>query len=186
VAGTIICTAVGLTGALWLWHSNNAPRQVAIISARIVPEHEEVGSIEWKFDRPNSIFDYSRRGESVWIDGIEIRAVNRTGQPLQNPKADIRPDRMGKDILLNLALGDVRIDLSKGFVILPGNEFTLVSTSEIKEGSNGILADQFLPKFGGLTFTFRHDGGETFTRYFSPDEIEQQISRIKQQSRKSL
>lgn len=186
VIGMIVCAMIGVTGALWAWRSGSGERHVFFISARIIPEHDESGSIEWKFDQTNSIFIYSRRGGAMWIEGLEFRAVNRTGQPLKNPIARVRADRMDKDVPLNLAIGDARIDLSKGFVISPGIEFRLVSRFDIQKNPDGIPADQFQEKFGGLTFFFTHDGGESFTHYFAPDEIEQQITTIKQQSRKPL
>lgn len=186
VTGMIVCAAIGLTGVLWAWHSNNGERHVFIIHARIVPDREEAGPIEWKFDRPHSIFDYAKRGDALWIEGLEFRAVNRTGQPLQNPVARVRADRMDKDITLNLAIGDMRVDLSKGFIISPGMEFGLVSRFDVQKNPAGIPAGEFLEKFGGLTFIFSHDGGEPFMRYFSPDEIGQRISAIKRLSRKPL
>lgn len=186
VLGTIVCVTIGLTGVLWAWRSSNGERPVFVVSSRIVPDHDEAGPIEWKFDQPHSIFDYSRRGDAMWIEGFEFRAVNRTGQLLKNPLARVRADRMDKEVLLNLAIGDTRIDLSKGFIISPGREFGLVSRFDIQKDPAGILADQFLERFGGLTFTFSHDGGESFTRCFSPHEIEQHISAIKRESRKSL
>jgi hypothetical protein len=186
VVGVIVCATIGLTGVLWAWRSGNGERYVFVVSARIVPDRDEAGPVEWKFDQPNSIFDYSRRGDALWIEGLEFRAINRTGQPLQNPVARVRADRMDKDVALNLAIGDAWIDLSKGFIISPGIEFGLVSKFDIKKKPDGVPADQFQEKFGGLTFIFSYDGGDSFTRYFTPDEIEQQILTIKRSSRKPL
>lgn len=186
VTGMIVFAAIGLTGVLWAWRSSNGERHVFVVSARIVPDRDEAGPLEWKFDQPNSILDYSRRGDALWIEGLEFRAVNRTGQSLQNPMARIRADRMDKDVVLNLAIGDARIDLSKGFIISPGIEFRLISKFDIKKNPDGIPADQFQEKFGGLTLIFSRDGGESFMRYFPPDEIGQQIMTIKRQSRKPL
>ncbi|HUD85699.1 MAG TPA: hypothetical protein VMR17_04560 [Xanthobacteraceae bacterium] len=186
----VIGVAVGYVAlARWMalppFHRNN-DHDVSIIRARALPARSERLPIEWQFGPPYSIFDYDRSNGETWIKGFEIRAKNRTGETLERLRADIRADRDNRDFELNLAIGDVVVDLGKSqdFDIAPGEEMRLVAPlPAIRDsGPEGIPADEIVNHLGGLTFTFRSRGADVFSKYFSPAEVEEQVSRIKQQS----
>jgi hypothetical protein len=185
-----VCAAVGYM-ALAQWAAlppfrRSEGHHVSIIRARIMPDREEHLPIEWQFGPSYSIFDYDRSNGQTRIKGFEIRAKNRTGETLDRLRADIRADRDNQDFQLDLAIGDVVIDLGKSqdFDIAPGEEMRLVAPlpSIRDSGPEGIPADEIVNHLGGLTFTFRSRGADTFSKYFSTAEIEEQLSRIKQQS----
>jgi hypothetical protein len=183
--GLAVTLFVVLTYRFWARFPRDEVRASIVLVTGNPSRHEERQPIDWQFGPPLFIFDYYRSNGQTFVTGFEIHAKNRTGDVLVNPRASMRSDRDGQNFELNLALGNGVVNLGKDFHMWPpGGDMVLVAPlpSANATGPEGIPADDLVGKLGGLTFTFDSDGAATFTRYFSADDLEEQVAGIKRQS----
>jgi hypothetical protein len=189
LTGATLCGAVALTGAWEIWRSYDAPRQIAMVTARTVGAPGGDDDVEWMFEDPRSIFLHSRRpGDVPWIDGIRIFAKNLSARPLSNLSAVVRSHKAGRDMRMIVVLDDRQMDAGEPQTVPPMSAFSLryVIAAAPDDRVTGIPAAQFLRAFGDLEFMFGYNTRQMFTRLVSVPEIEQQLLRIEREARAAV
>src|SRR5258708_23266844 len=146
LVGATLCGAVALAGAVDMWRSYGAPRQIAMVTAKTVGAPGGDDDVEWKFEDPRSIFLHSRRpGDALWIDGIRIFAKNLSDRPLGNLTAVVRSHQAGREMKMSLVVNDRQVGTSGAQSVPPRSEFSLlyIIPSMLDDRVSGIPAAQF-------------------------------------------
>jgi uncharacterized membrane protein YidH (DUF202 family) len=138
--------------------------------------------IEWRFDKPVTIFWYARRpGEAVRIGAIVINATNKSDFALKNVSAIITADMKTAQVFTMRVNphGTIMEPTESAKLIPPRAKFDLTL-------SIGLSAEDFLNQYGTIHFDFSYEqNGSTssFGEQFSFSYIEDQIAFIEDKTK---
>jgi hypothetical protein len=135
----------------------------------------------WLFDEPgtSSVLTLSRSDKDVRVSGLSIAGRNASNQPLTEVQGKIKPDttRGYMDLSLSLDGGDGGDPTL--LTIPPGAGFSLHYM--LPDQPEGLPADSFLEKFGGVIFTlhYTYAGAQrSFICYFSRSRLEAELHKV--------
>jgi len=132
--------------------------------------------VAWLFDQQEgpSLFALSDRGATV--TGFRIEGENTSGQPLNDVKAVLIPDRNAGNLELALSLNSHSTDEPLR-TIPPGAQFSLAYTlSNYLTGPSDI----FVEKCGGVIFTFHYTHAgvrKAVIWYLSPSRLRTELRK---------
>ncbi|MBM3544748.1 MAG: hypothetical protein FJX44_09640 [Alphaproteobacteria bacterium] len=165
-----------------------------ILRAIPVADPDPAGPIAWGFEAADEPFDHrmvftlAGTPQAVRINGLLIRAVNISDQPLTSVEGVIRPDTQHPDLKLILDVDpstqhdpkEVDIDITssiKADTIPPQAPFHLIYAFP----GDGLSVEEFIDTYGGLTLNVRYevDGKQrTVIQYLSPEMLRDQLYDI--------
>jgi hypothetical protein len=137
--------------------------------------------IEWRFDKPATLFWYSRKpGEAVRIEAIVINATNKSDFALKNVSATITADMQEQKLAMRVNPHGTYIKPEKSATLIPPRA-SFDITLPI-----GLSAEDFLAQYGALKFSlqFEENGSKAgYHEQFSLSYIEDQIAFIEEKTR---
>jgi hypothetical protein len=144
--------------------------------------------IEWRFDKPATIFMYSRKpGDAVRIEAIVINGTNTSDFALKDVSALLTAD-MKSSQLFTMRVNPHGVylepDKSAG-VIPPRAKFDLTMSVD----PYGMTAEDFLKQYGSLRFSFSYQNNGMpvkFNEQFLYSYLEDQIAFIEEKTRKGM
>jgi hypothetical protein len=140
--------------------------------------------IEWRFDKPVTIFMYSRKpGDAVRVDAVWIHATNNGDYALKSVKAGIRSDLKSELTPMRVNPHGIVMPPDKSAAVIPAKtDFDL--TLEVEGGP--LTAEQFMREYGTLYFVFeyeRNGRAESYSQQFPLSYIEDQVSFIEEKTK---
>lgn len=171
--------------------TSSARPQVSPTDNSVAPHDATQDGIIWKFD-PDLIFGFNETNDrkQALVGVFVVNGVNRSGEPITRFEANVVPGATGNKLPLYLAI-DQGVPPpgglpdtpnwfeTKGFVIRPGDEFKLVRRIPPfdREYTQGVPIQEFLDRYGAITFVFTYNGDKSFTREFSYPQVEATLRR---------
>jgi hypothetical protein len=177
---------LGAASSLYLLIGQYRNGQVASSSQTDPPFSKNVAGppIEWRFDKPVTIFWYSRKpGEAVRIESIVINATNKSDFALKNVSATIVADMQEQKHAMRVNPHGTYIKPEESATLIPPRaSFDLM----LPIGTSGLSAEDFLTQYGTLklSFQFEENGNKIgYYEQFSLSYIEDQIAYIEEKTR---
>jgi hypothetical protein len=183
VSAGVLIAVIG--AVVWFLETRNPAAPALQSAANPFAKNIAGPPIEWRFDKPVTIFWYARKpGEAVRIEAIVIHATNKSDFALKNVSALITADMKTAQVFTMRVNphGTIMEPKESAKLIPPRASFDLTLGIE----PNVLSADEFLQQYGTLHFTFSYEenGAKTsFTEPFSFSYLEDQIAYIEQQTR---
>ena len=181
-AGVVMLIALSTAGSVALLSGKRIERarEAAIASSRASP-------LVWFYDVRNhpkrSIFVKRNFSGATRIEGISIRGENASDQFLTAVQATLISDT-GKEMKLTVSAAGSRRAQADAYDVPSRSEFSLEHGIQLDTSGQqaGMLAEEFLSKYGGMIFTFRYTVGgvqRTLIDYFSPSRLKTELVEAK-------
>ncbi|WP_194464256.1 hypothetical protein [Bradyrhizobium sp. CCBAU 53340] len=178
----ILGLAIALAGAVWMHvqRSPQASREAkAATSNNSVPIllPDDGGPITWL--RGQYIFGASGGENGVHIQSFQAVGQNKSNDFIRPLDGYVRSEITGKQFQILVVNDKGDLVSPTGYGIPAGQQFNLGARLT---DSAGISSAEFIRDFGRITFVFTY-GDHTYTKKFSPEEIEAEVYRLEKDLR---
>ena len=205
--GTLICAA-GLMSHFDVWATAGREHRLLVVSLTALVTGVLGGGsallltgspgssdspFAWNFHEPNAYFLGATGGvgDRTWIKSFQATARNTSGRSFRRISGYVRSDITNNTFPLSLNIERRLVPPEETHGIPLGATFSIgvpfpdEFPNPQPPNQTGISAERFLVDFGRFTFVFEYDG-EVYTRQFSAEEIEDQLTRFRRATHREV
>jgi len=179
----VLGLAIALAGAVWM-HVQRSPQTnreaKPATSNNSVPSllPDDGGPITWL--RGQYIFGASGDENGMRIQTFQAAGENKSNEFVRPLDGYVRSEITGKQFQI-LVNDNGTLVSSAGYGIPADQQFN-IGARLVEPTSAGISGPEFIRDFGQMTFVFKY-GNHTYTKKFSPEEIEAEVYRMEKDLR---